>query len=362
MKVGTWVGVEPAVASGWWRNVPAAARRADELGYDFVSCDESQHDSMLTMTLAAANSERVELQTAVTVAFPRSPMILAMQAWDLQQLSKGRFILGLGCSVKDDNERRFGLAWSPPAPRMKEYIQCLHAIWDTFQNSTEPNFSGKHYRFELMPDGFNPGPSDFPRPKVFLAAIGDAMGRVAGEVADGVIFGGFMTEKYLREVYLENVKVGLERAGRTWNDIEIPGGPVSVFDDSESETQDAALGHAARLITNAFSISPYFVTVRDKIFELHGWHELAERLHALAAEGEHEEMQRILPEEVIRAFIPLTVTPDRLSETLSKHREFARRIHFSMPTGTPAERERFQHILNEIQGIETSGVPAGLGL
>ena len=361
MKVGTWVGVEPTLDSLWWTNVPAAARRADELGYDFVSCDESKHDSMLTMTLAAASSARVELQTAVTVAFPRSPFILAMQAWDIQQLSKGRFILGLGCSLKEDNERRFGVTWTPPAPRMKEYIQCLHAIWDTFQNSTEPNFSGKHYRFQLMPDGFNPGPIDFPRPKVFLAAIGDAMGRVAGEVADGVMPGGFMTEKYLREVYLPNVKVGLDRAGRTWNEIEIPGGPVTVLDDSESEIEGAALGHAARLITNAFSTSPYFTAVRDKIFELHGWHELAERLHALAREGKHEEMRRILPEEVLRAFVPLTSTPDRLSETLSEHREFARRVYFSMPTGTSAERDRCQYILKQIQGIETPGVPVGLG-
>src|SRR3990170_4219340 len=136
--------VAPAVG-GWLENVPQAARRADELGYDFVSCGEMSHDSMLTMCLAAANSERIELQTSVTIAFPRSPMVLEMEAWDIQHLSKGRFTLGLGSQVKGHNERRFSVPWKPAAPRMKEYIRCLRAIWDTFQNNSKPGFIGKTY-------------------------------------------------------------------------------------------------------------------------------------------------------------------------------------------------------------------------
>src|SRR3990172_4130282 len=172
MKVGTGVG-------GWLKTLPRAARRADELGYDFVSCGEMSHDSILTMALAAANSERVELETSVTIAFPRSPMVLAMEAWDVQHLSKGRFVLGLGSQVKGHIERRFGIPWkSPAAPWMKEYIRCLHAIWDTFQTGARPNFTGKTYQFQLISPNFNPGPIPHPRPRVFLACVGDAMARV----------------------------------------------------------------------------------------------------------------------------------------------------------------------------------------
>ena len=127
MKVGTGVG-------GWLSQVPEAARRADDMGYDFVSCGELAHDSMLTMTVAAQNSERIELQTSVTIAFPRSPLVLAYEAWDLQAFSKGRFTLGLGSQVKGHNERRFGMPWQPgPATRMKEYIKFLKMAWDVFQ-------------------------------------------------------------------------------------------------------------------------------------------------------------------------------------------------------------------------------------
>ena len=363
MKVGTFIPIvfDPESAARWWANIPAAARGADELGYDYVACDESAHDSTLTITLAAASSERVELETSVTLAFPRSPFVLAMQAWDLQLLSKGRFILGLGCSVPSHNERRLSVPWAPGARRMKEYIQCLHAIWDTFQNNTEPNFVGEYYRFQLMPPGYNPGPIQFPRPKVFLGAISNAMARVAGEVADGVLPGGFMTEKYTREVYLPMVKVGLDRAGRTWNDIEIHGGPVAVFDESESEMMGTAQERAGRLIANAFSVNPYFVRVREKLFELHGWHDLAERLHAFAREGKsQEEMQRILPEEVLQAFVPPSSTLDGLPETLGTHFEYARRIEFNMLAHTPAERDRLRHILKQVQATETPGVPDGL--
>ncbi len=375
MKVGTFIPLifDPGSAARWWANVPAAARDADEFGYDYVACDESLHDSTLTMTLAAASSERVELETSVTLAFPRSPFVLAMQAWDLQMLSKGRFILGLGCSIPSHNERRLSVPSAPGARRMKEYIQCLHAIWDTFQNNTKPDFVGQYYRFQLMPANYNPGPIQFPRPKVFLGAISNAMARVAGEVADGALPGGFTTEKYMREVYLPMIKVGLDRAGRTWNDIEIHGGPVSVFDESESEI-DARLAHpfgekfgtaqerAARLIVYAFSGNPYFIRVRTRLFELHGWHDLAERLHALAREGKsQEEMLRILPEEVLQAFVPPSSTLDGLPETLRTHFEYARRIEFNMLAHTPAERDRLQHILKQVQATETPGIPVGLG-
>jgi probable F420-dependent oxidoreductase len=158
VKIGTGIG-------GWLDDVPAHVRQAEDLGYDFVATGELSHDSTLIMAVAASHSEKIELETSVTIAFPRPPMILAMQAWDIQHSSKGRFILGLGTQVKGHNERRFSVPWTrPAAPRMKEYIRCLHAIWDTFQTGARADFRGKSYQFTLMTPDFTPGPLEFPRP------------------------------------------------------------------------------------------------------------------------------------------------------------------------------------------------------
>ncbi len=342
MKIGTGIG-------GVLENIPEAVRRAEELGYDFVSCGELSHDSILTMCLAAANSERVELQTSVTIAFPRAPMVLAMEGWDIQRLSKGRFILGLGSQVKGHNERRFSVPWSAPAPRMKEYVQVLKAIFETFQAGARAEFAGKHYQFTLMTPNFNPGPIEFSGPKVFMAVVGDAMARVAGEVADGVLPHGFMTDKYMREVLLPNVEIGLERSGRSWSDIEISGGGFTVFAENESEIEQR-IEELRRPISFYGSTRSY-----HEVFEIHGWRDLGEQLHELSLRGQWDEMQRIIPEEVLRGFAQ-TSTYDKLPDFVREHREYASRIGFGMPTRTAEERARFDHILKEIQAIETPGV------
>ena len=160
---------------------------------------------MLSATLAANATERIDIQTSVTIAFPRSPMVLAMEAWDIHDLSQ----------VKGHNQRRFRTPWAPVAPRMKEYIQMMKAVWQSFQTGEKPDFVGKHYQYALMTPNFNPGPLDHPAPRVLLACVGDATARVAGEVAAGVLPHGFMTDKYMREVLLPNVAIGLKRDGRT---------------------------------------------------------------------------------------------------------------------------------------------------
>ena len=346
MKVGTGIG-------GDLSRIPDAARRADELGYDYMACGELSHDSILTMCLAAANSQNIELMTSVTIAFPRAPLVLAMEAWDIQKLSGGRFVLGLGSQVKGHNERRFGVPWKPPAPRMKEYVRVLRAIWDTFQSGAKPDFVGKHYQFTLMTPNFNPGPIDHPRPKVFMAVVGDAMARAAGEVADGVLPHGFMTDKYMREVLLPNVKIGLERAGRGWDDIELTGGGFTVFGENESEIEQS-LQRLRAPISFYGSTRSY-----HEVFEIHGWRDLGEQLHELSLRGKWDEMRKIIPEEVLREFAQ-TATYDELPKFLREKREYASRIGFQMPTRTPAERERFQYVLKEVQGIETPRAPRGL--
>ena len=347
MKVGTGFG------GSWLTGVAEAARRAEDLGFDMVSTPETAHDSMLTAALGAAATQKIEIQTSVTIAFPRSPTVLAMEAWDIQHLSKGRFAIGLGSQVKGHNINRFSMPWGPAAPRMKEYIQMLKAVWKSFQTGEKPDFVGKHYHFTLMTPNFNPGPIDYPAPKVFLACVGDAMARVAGAVADGILPHGFMTDKYMREVVLPNIAKGLKRSGRTWADVEISGGGFTVFGETDADIE-RGLEQLRQPISFYGSTRSY-----HEVFEVHGLKDLGMQLHTLSLQGKWDEMRRIIPEDVLRVFAQ-TSTYDKLPDFVRQHREYATRIGLAMPAGTPAERERLQHVLKQVQQIEVPRVPRGL--
>ena len=347
MKVGTGFG------GGWLTGVAEAAKRAEDLGYDVASTPETAHDSILTATLGAAATERIEIQTSVTIAFPRSPTVLAYEAWDIQHLSKGRFSLGLGSQVKGHNINRFSMEWGPAAPRMKDYIQMVKAVWKSFSSGEKPEFLGKHYHFTLMTPNFNPGPIDYPTPKVFLACVGDAMARVAGEVADGVLPHGFMTDKYMREVVLPNIAIGLKRSGRTWSDIELSGGGFTVFGEDEAEIEQG-LERLRQPISFYGSTRSY-----HEVFEVHGLKDLGMQLHEMSLQGKWAEMQKVIPEDVLRVFAQ-TSTYDRLPQFIAEHREYATRVGLALPANTPAQRERLAHVLSSIRGIQTTGAPRGL--
>lgn len=347
MKLGTGVG-------GWLANVEQTAKRAEENGYDYVSCGELSHDSILTMTLAAAATETLGLQTSVTIAFPRSPFVLAQEAWDLQAYSKGRFTLGLGSQVKGHNERRFSVAWSAPAPRMKEYIQMMHAIWDSWQDGKPAQFLGKHYTYTLMTPNFNPGPIDYPRPKVALAVVGAGMARVAGEVADVILpHGGIMTDRYMREVLLPNVKIGLERAGRTWNDIEIAASGYLVMGKDEAEIEQN-LNRQRQPLSFYGSTRTY-----HEVLRMHGLEGLGNKLHELSLRGGWQEMREVITEDDLRELCQ-TCTYDAYPEFVKEHREYASLMGFGMRANTPEEKERTAALMKELQAIENPRVPRGL--
>ena len=349
MKVVTGVG-------GWPSAIAAQAQKAEADGFDSITCGELAHDSVLTMTVAATATERIGLQTSVTIAFPRSPMVLAMEAWDLQHLSGGRFCLGLGSQVKGHNERRFGGTWAPPAPRMREYIRMMHAVWDSWQDGKPPQFLGKHYTYTLMTPNFNPGPIPFERPKVGLAMVGPGMARVAGEVADVVMpHGGIMSDKYMREVLLPAIRAGLERAGRTWTDLEIAESGYLILGETDSEIEQKALA-MRRALSFYGSTRTY-----HKVLALHGLEELGMELHALSLQGKWDEMRDTVTVDDILT-LAQTTTYDALPDFLARHREYATRTGLGLPRQTPAQEERFQDVLKRVQALGNPGVPRGMEL
>jgi probable F420-dependent oxidoreductase len=258
----------------------------------------------MILAAAATTTTRVELGTGILVAFGRSPMITAVQANDVQLLSRGRLLLGLGSQIKPHIEKRYSMPWSHPAPRMREYILALRAIWSCWNDDTPLNFRGEFYRHTLMTPFFNPGPNPYGPPKVFLAAVGELMTEVAGEVADGLLVHPFTTERYLREVTLPALERGLAKSGRSLSTFQISlSGLVATgrTDDELTSAQQRVRGQIA-----FYGSTPAY----RGVLELHGWGGLQTELNALSRVGDWEKMGELIDDQVLDAFSVVATVPD----------------------------------------------------
>ena len=216
-------------------HIPNAATTAENLGYDGLMTMENRHNPFLPLGVAATSTQSITLMTNLAIAFPRSPMIMANLGWDLQLASGGRFVLGLGSQVRGHNERRFSVPWSAPAPRMREYISAVRAIWNCWQRGNELKFEGEHYSFSLMTPAFRPAPLRCAPPAITMGAVGSAMLRVAAEVCDGILLHPFCTKQYQEDVIIPLVHESLKKTGKKRSNFEIVGGGfiISGADDRE---------------------------------------------------------------------------------------------------------------------------------
>jgi probable F420-dependent oxidoreductase len=196
-----------------WRDAGPAAQAAEAVGFDAVMTVELGHDVFAPLGFAALATQRIELTPSVAVAFPRSPTVLASQAWDLHANSGGRFVLGLGSQVRGHNERRFGIPWSPPAPRLRDYIGALRAIWRAWETGGRLDYHSPTYTLTLMTPDFSPEPTGLAMVPITIAAVGPAMLRLAGQVCDGVRLHPLCSRRYLEEVCLPKIQEGMKLTG-----------------------------------------------------------------------------------------------------------------------------------------------------
>jgi probable F420-dependent oxidoreductase len=281
---------------GDWGKASSEAKRAEGMDYDVLMTSEIQHDPFVPLAFAALATERVELTTAIAVAFPRSPMVVANVAWDLQLHSRGRFVLGLGSQVRGHNVRRFSVPWSAPVPRLREYVQALRAIWRCWELREPLKFEGEHYRFTLMTPEFAPEPTGLPPIPVAISAVGPAMLKMAGRVCDGVRLHGFCTRRYVEEVALPRVLEGLEQAGRDRASFDVWGGGFAA-------TAPDAAGLARQLDWVRYRVAFYGSTpAYADVLRLHGWDALHEELHEMSRTGRWKEMASRVPDEVVHTF------------------------------------------------------------
>jgi probable F420-dependent oxidoreductase len=289
MKISTMLNSLP--------QAQAEAQQLEQAGFDFLFTNESKHDPFLLSALAAERTTSVEIMTYIAVAFARTPMLAAHSAHDLNQLSKGRFTLGLGSQIKPHIERRYSMPWSHPAPRMKEYIQALHAIWDCWYEGKPLNFEGQFYKHTLMTPMFTPVEQEYPRPKVTLGAVGPHMTRVAAEVADGLLCHSFTTPRYLREVTLPTVERVLAEKGRSRQQFRVVGMPFVAVAETDEALAQAVAG--ARQNIGFYASTPAYKGVLD----LHGLGDIQPEMLRLSKLGRWQDMGALVTDELLNTFV-----------------------------------------------------------
>ena len=277
-------------------DIPRQAARAETLGFDSLALPELTLDPFLSSTLAAEHTRHADIKTAIALAFPRSPMTTAYMAWNLQALSEGRFELGLGTQVKGHIVRRFSVPWFSPGPRLREYVESLRAIWDSWQNGAPLHYEGEHYNFSLMVPVFDPGPIPHPRIPISISAVNAYMLRLAGELTDGVQLHSFCTDKYVAEVVLPTIEEGARKAGRPLQDVAIAGGGF-IIAHTPCADLDAQVDALRRRIAFSASTRTY-----KPVMDIHGWGDVTMELHRLSLQGRWDDMPSLITDEMIDAF------------------------------------------------------------
>lgn len=323
--------------------VPAHARRAESLGYDGLNVPDAVHDGLMLAQAALAATSRLRVATSVLVAFPRSPMNVAHAAWDLQAVSAGRFELGLGSQVRGNIVGRYSTAWSPPVPRMREYVNALRAIFECWQNGTPLNFAGEHYVFERMQPFFNPGPLDVPMLAIHLGGIGPAMTALAGEVADGLMCHPTNSSpRYLREVVWPRIEKGAARLGRDANTVALMAADL-VATGRDAKAVDAAREGIRELLGFLFSTPSYWPSLA-----LYEHEELGPRLREMTRQGRWGEMTAAIPDDLLDALVP-SGTYAAIADVLRARFEgLAARMTFPLPDD-PANEPEVREVIGALR-------------
>ncbi len=309
------------------KDVPAIAKAAEEIGFDALWTQETQHDPFLPCALIAEHTSLLNFGTAIAVSFARSPANLAYTAWDLAAQSNGRFLLGLGTQVKAHIERRFGMPWPESVTgKLREQIQVIRAFWDSWQNGAKLNFRGEYYKITLMSPFFNAGAIENPNIPIYIAGVNTKLAKLAGELCEGFHAHPFHSAKYLNEVILTGIEEGLQKENRNRKDISVS---VTAFVATTPEEQAFA-----RMQIAFYASTPSYKAVMD----LHGWGETAEKLSAFAAKGEWAEMPMLITDEMLGEFCLLTSQENLASDLKKKYNGIADRLTLYTPF-VPKEKD-----------------------
>lgn len=324
-------------------DVPADAALVERLGFDGLVLTETKEDPFVVMAMAATSTERIDLTTAVAIAFPRSPTVTAMTAWTLQRASRGRFRLGLGTQVKGHVERRYGVPWQAPGPWLEDYVAAVRAVWTCWQERTPLDFHSEHYDLTLMNPLFDPGPIEHPFPPIHLAAVNAHMARIAGRHADAVRPHPICTRRYLAEVVRPAVSQGAADVGRPSDAISMVASPLIVTARTEAEL-------AVKVSAVRSRISFYASTRTYRaVFELHGWGDISEHLSVLSRHQRWDDMERHVSDEMVHE-IAVVAPYDTLADAIATRYEgLCDRVEFSISVASPDDAALLADMVATIQ-------------
>ena len=329
-----------------WHETAGFAKAAEDVGFDALMTLELGHEAFMPLAHAALATERAELTTSIAVAFPRSPTVLAIQAWDLHANSNGRCVLGLGSQVKGHNVRRYGIPWSPPAPRLREYVEALRAIWTCWEERGKLNYEGEHYKLSLMTPDFSPEPTGLSMIPITIAAVGPAMLSVAGRCCDGVRLHPICSRRYLEEVCMPRMQAAMDKAGRKRENFDVHGGGFVCTGPDEATVAKAMEWARARVAF--YSSTPAYMP----ILEMHGLGDLGTKLNQMSREGRWKEMAPEICDDTLQIFAACG-TYDRIAgEIEARFGGIADAIEIY--TSPDTDLAPFRDILADVHRIPTS--------
>jgi len=325
-------------------SIAEAGRRAERLGFDVVNTPEAGHDPFLPLGIVAEHTSSIRIGTNVAVAFPRSPMATAQVAWDLQHLSGGRFQLGLGTQVKGHIQRRYATPWTgAPGPRLREYIQCMQAMFKTFQNPKDPTyFEGEHYQYTMMAPFFNPGPIEYPDVPIYIAAVNTYNAKLCGELCAGLRAHPIATFAYSRDVLAPAIAQGAKKSGRKLEDVDIVGSPFLALGADEEEVERAKQALKQNMSFYASTRSYH------SVLKYHGWEDLGLKLHELSRQGKWTELPGQISDDMLEEWA-IVGTYDELPAKLKARAAGAyNSVLLDLPKAMLQDEDRVADIVKKI--------------
>lgn len=321
----------------------AFAERTRDAGFGGIVLTEGGRTAFTAATAAALAAPELDLATGVAVAFPRSPMITAQLAWELQEASGGRFRLGLGTQVRTHVVRRYGDRFERPGPRLRDYVLAVKACFAAFRGAPLDHH-GEFYELTFMTPQWSPGPIDVADPKVDVAAVNPWMLQMAGEVADGVHVHPIGELGYLRRHVVPRVAAGAAAAGRDVSEIAVIVPVTTIVGDDDAEI--AAARDAARRSLSFYGSTPNYAFIWDEA----GFEGTTERVRAHQKAGDLRAMAAEITDDHLATFCT-EASWDGLAPALrDRYGGIADRLVFYNPAGeTPERFERYGEVARRLR-------------
>ena len=336
---------------GKLRDSQEHAQQVEAAGFGSVWWTDSGRSAYLAATASALGTERLQIGTGIAVAFPRSPMVTAGIAWELAASTNGRFVLGLGSQVKAHIERRYSTEFSPPGPRMKEYVESVKAIFRAFAGEEKLSYEGKYYNFSLLPSTWSPGPIEVPAPPVYISAVLPYMSRLVGEVADGIHVHPFHSPEYVKDVQRKAIEEGLARSGRSLDEITFSCPIMTAVGDRDEELERTR-EHARMMIAFYGSTRTY-----SPVFEYHGYDGLSNELHELQKRGDIPGMKALISDDVLAHYTVTSGWNDLAGKLVDRYRDLAPKVRVTSYTAAdnwsdPAWREKWSQVAKAMRAAD----------